>query len=172
MNIGNTKVWLITDRHINHENIKKFCGRPDNYVKVMHDNWKLLVKPEDIVIDLGDVIFKNASELGEINNSLPGKKILVMGNHDRNNYSWYMRNGFDFVCDMFVWEPIVFSHHPLKNLPDGCVLNIHGHLHNSPYDNPHDPFRQKPWHQLIALELDGYLPIELDDFLRLHNRVI
>ncbi len=170
MKLGERKVWLVTDQHINHENIKKFCNRPDDYITTLHNNWKRLIASEDLVIDLGDVIFKEAGSLQSINDTLPGTKILVMGNHDRHTYTWYMNSGYSFVCDMFVWGHIVFSHHPLENLPDGCKLNIHGHLHISPYNNPYDPFVQRPWHQLMALELDGYTPIELGAFLKLHNR--
>lgn len=166
MNIGNTKVWLITDMHINHENIKRFCNRPDDYVDQIKASWKEKVSDNDIVIDLGDVIFKQASTLSEHIADLPGLKVLIMGNHDHYNYTWYMNQGYDFVCDGFNWFPIAFSHHPLVKLPDKCSINIHGHLHNNPYDNPYDWFKQEDWHVLLALEHEGYGPILLEDFLK------
>ncbi len=92
-----------------------------------------------------------------------------MGNHDKYPYTWYMNRGYDFVCDMFCWEPIAFSHEPLIKLPDKCQLNVHGHLHNSPYNNPYDPWDQQPWHRLLALEYDGYGPVELTEFLKKTN---
>ena len=58
----------------------------DNYVKRIESNWKRLVKNEDTVVIPGD--FSWALKLEEsledfkFLNSLPGKKLLLKGNHD------------------------------------------------------------------------------------------
>lgn len=33
-------IYLITDTHLGHENIKKYCNRPDNFEKLIENNWK------------------------------------------------------------------------------------------------------------------------------------
>jgi calcineurin-like phosphoesterase family protein len=165
-NIGKTKVWLISDMHLRHDNMIHFCDRPENFTELIISNWKKRVGDDDIVIDLGDVIFKDNSMLPQYIQPLPGKKILILGNHDRHNYSWYMKRGYDFVCDGFNWEPIAFSHEPLIRLPEKCKYNVHGHLHNNPYNHPAAWYDQKEWHILMALEKEGYGPIDLRDFLK------
>ena len=58
----------------------------DNYVNRIESNWKRLVKNEDTVVIPGD--FSWALKLEEsledfkFLNSLPGKKLLLKGNHD------------------------------------------------------------------------------------------
>ena len=86
--------------------------------------------------------------------SLPSRKVLVKGNHDKKSYSYYYNHGFDFCCETFglsyMSAKVVFSHKPLE---DGMYdLNIHGHLHNNTW---HDAINDNK-HYLISLELNGY----------------
>lgn len=144
------QIWIITDTHFYHANIIKLCNRPDNFNEQIITNWKKLVQPEDLVIHLGDVEWK-----GNIINTLPGKKILVRGNHDTNTDSWYMNNGFEFVCDSFVLNRYgvnaLFTHKP--ELFHSYDINICGHTHgllkiNSPcaiLDLSLEKYGYKPW---------------------------
>lgn len=92
------KVYLISDTHFNHDKIATYCDRPSNFTELMIKNWNQIVKPDDLVIHLGDVQIGKKSDW--IMPSLPGRKILVRGNHDRqwSNLRW-MKAGFDFACD-------------------------------------------------------------------------
>lgn len=58
----------------------------DNYVERIENNWKKLVSVSDTVIIPGDISwginYKEALPDLEWINSLPGKKILIKGNHD------------------------------------------------------------------------------------------
>lgn len=154
--------FVISDTHFNHENIKKYEGRPDNFNELIVENWNKIVKKEDLVIHLGDVIMgKNAQqELPKILSQLNGKKILCRGNHDEEK-KWatpevLMHAGFDFVTDYFVYENIAYSHVPLTPLPYGVyvpdpfsnsliqnqvILNIHGHFHRKDPTGPHFDFQ-------------------------------
>lgn len=138
------KIFIISDTHWNHENIKKYENRPENFNEVIIRNWQKLVSPEDLVIHLGDVIFARAIELPSIMAQLPGRKILCRGNHDGKGIEYYMEKGFDVVVDYFVYDNIAFSHAPLTPLPYQTAkekgkdstfskkivdLNIHGHFH-------------------------------------------
>jgi calcineurin-like phosphoesterase family protein len=133
------KLWIIADTHFNHENIKRYQGRPEDFNEQIIRNWNKLVSHDDVVIHLGDVILGHDQEktLPSIMATLPGKKILCRGNHDPKPAQWYMERGFDFACDFFVYQDIAFSHAPLTPLPF-CSLsnnpqpvsrNIHGHFH-------------------------------------------
>ena len=49
------KHLIISDTHFLHKNIVQYCNRPTDFNKLIIKNWHKVVKPEDIVIHLGDV---------------------------------------------------------------------------------------------------------------------
>ncbi|SRR6266568_6227558 len=55
-------IWIIADTHFYHENIKKYQDRPDDFNEQIIKNWNRLVKYDDVVIHLGDVIFGTDKE--------------------------------------------------------------------------------------------------------------
>src|SRR5271157_5187429 len=125
------KVYLIADTHFNHENIKTYCQRPDNFTERILHNWKAIVKPQDTIIHHGDVLMGHRQTGIAQLQDLPGHKILVRGNHDRrSSCTWWMEHGFDAVCDSMVFRRCWLTHEPAEALSPGCTLNIHGHLHN------------------------------------------
>lgn len=123
--------WITTDTHFGHNNlVTKYKCRPETFSDDLYNAWKTQVKPEDTVIHLGDVSFDTNWLLRVA--ELPGKKILVRGNHDTKTGSWYLEHGWSFVCTSFSTRvegiDIIFSHEPLmKHTFD---INVHGHLHN------------------------------------------
>lgn len=165
----NLNPWLITDMHLQHKNMVPYCGRPEDFTEQIIKNLQEKVKDDDILIDLGDVIFGDSSKLAGYLSTIPGTKILVVGNHDQKKVKWYMEQGYTFACDMFTWGRFVFTHRPLTSLPSGCDYNIHGHKHDTPWNDPRDPIVKKPWHLKLALEEVGYGPIRLNDFLALNK---
>jgi len=149
------KIFLITDLHLNHESIYKY--RPHDYLEQVFRDWKRRVQKDDIVINLGDVILARKSELKGIMNSLSGRKILTRGNHDDQSLKWYMKNGFDFACDSFLMDDLLFSHEPqdLSSYGDS-VVNIHGHFHETTHRSASDYPFYSDRHRLLSLELHGY----------------
>jgi len=81
--IGDTHLSFGTDKPMN-----VFRGW-DNYVERLSKNWKNIVTDDDTVLIAGDISWsmslENASEDLKFIDSLPGKKILMKGNHD---YWW------------------------------------------------------------------------------------
>ena len=121
--------YLTTDTHLGHENIKKYCNRPDDFEKRFLANWKTCVKPSDVVIHLGDLTFKE--DWVEKTGKLPGTKILVMGNHDKLSYEEYIKFGW-IPMETFSLEiqgiRILFSHRPIYG--HEFDINFHGHQHD------------------------------------------
>lgn len=188
-------VYLISDTHFNHQNMETYCQRPADFTDRIIKNWNQTVKPTDTVIHLGDVMIGKKSEW--IMPSLPGRKILIRGNHDRSqSCTWWMEHGFDFACDQLVFRHVLLTHEPANavvksngykpygamewGLPEGCVLNVHGHLHNI-WDGFHnhdrlerdkellgiDPTKRLKydWQRLFALEYTDYRPVEFNKFI-------
>ena len=88
----------------------KFRGWED-YERRISENWKKLVSPEDTVIIAGDVCWamKLTDTLADFTflHSLPGKKILMKGNHDywwttkKKMDDWLAACGFDDMSILF-----------------------------------------------------------------------
>jgi len=160
-------IFIITDLHLNHQKVKEFGGRPDNWQEILLLRWNNLVRSEDLVINLGDVIFKQASQLKEILSGLHGTKILIRGNHDKGTNEFYRRSGFACVCERMIMDQVYYSHVPQNILPGGCQWNVCGHIHNNPYDNMPDRAQYcfKSWHRVLSLEQMRYSPRLLSEVL-------
>jgi len=111
---------------------------------------------------------------------LPGKKTLIRGNHDdKRGVSWWLDHGFDSVNDGMVFRRAWLTHKPASSLPPGCMLNIHGHLHNvwhgfhpngsvDTVDEDWMRLRKElknKWQRLFAIEYTNYFPIEFEKFV-------
>ena len=172
-------IYLFADSHFNHQNIATYCQRPANFTELIIKRWNETVKPEDTVIHLGDVQIGKKSEW--IMPSLPGRKILIRGNHDRQqSCAWWMERGFDFACDGMRFRSCWLTHEPATSLAEGCELNVHGHLHNiwHGFQSPERAERDKellgadymrrlknPWQRLFACEYTDYRPVSFDKFV-------
>lgn len=134
-------IYVVTDLHLfkRLEKGKTTCKRRYNFNEII-SNYKDTVKDDDICIFLGDLCdgeLSHPEELSEIISSLPGTKLLCLGNNDLFDYEVYRKMGFKYIVYSLIWRNIVFSHYPLVNT--GSV-NVHGHLHNGkqywiPYQN-------------------------------------
>jgi len=165
-------IWLISDTHFNHELILTFTqgGLPvrefDNVEQMnqcMLDNWNETVKPNDTVIHCGDVLFgENKVDWLEANFAkLPGKKRLVLGNHDNVKFL------APFFKDIQLWitlPGIIATHTPLhamilaetKRWGDyGPGINVHGHIHSNP--SPEGPYK------CVCVEQINFTPIHIDE---------
>ena len=166
--------FLISDTHFNHEAILTFTdnsGKPprvfdsvEQMNECMLDNWADTVKPEDTVIHCGDVLFgNNKVEWLEANFAkLPGKKRLVVGNHDNLKFL------APFFKDMQLWinlPGMVLSHTPLhaqtlgetKRWGGQSVINVHGHVHSNP--SPEGPYK------CVCVEQINFTPINVEELM-------
>jgi calcineurin-like phosphoesterase family protein len=173
------KTYLLSDSHLNHEKIKTYCVRPDDFTERIDKNVRQTVKDTDTLIHLGDVGIHHPEVFMKTVAAWPGKKILVRGNHDQKSCSYYMDNGFDFACDALIYRSCWLTHKPASFLPEGTHLNIHGHLHNvwdgfvdTDPEKKNDEFMQAttlghllhPWQRLFAVEYTNYGVVEFDKF--------
>jgi calcineurin-like phosphoesterase family protein len=169
------KVYLISDTHFNHTKIETYCDRPEDFTELIIRNWQNTVQPNDLVIHVGDVFIGKVEGWKAIYPLLPGRKVLVRGNHDKHPLLWWMENGFDFACDSMVFRHVWITHRPAQSLPKHTYLNLHGHLHNIWHGfHKDEPDTEKinragklynPWQRLFAIEYTDYRPVEFEHFL-------
>ena len=153
------RYWVISDTHYEHDKLVDICSRPKDFSTKILANIARMVRPDDILIHLGDVTWGKIPKM-------PCKTILVKGNHDKQKYRYYMNRGFDFACESFSLVyggvDIVFTHKPL--IFHEHDLNIHGHLHNVAKIESVCP------HYLVALEYTQYQPILLDRIIAVYKK--
>lgn len=162
------KYYVISDTHFGHTKIIEYCKRPVNHERLLMESMNNI--PVDAcLVHLGDICIGDSGMWHEFIANLPYKKVLVMGNHDPKSASWYMENGWSFVCESFklkyCGKTICFSHKP-QPWDGDWDINVHGHLHNlGHHDNDYKEL--KKWHRLYAPELYDYKPIELSKLIQI-----
>jgi calcineurin-like phosphoesterase family protein len=167
MNNKITKNYIIADTHFFHDALKRFCGRPEKFEQLIINNWKSTVKPWDIIFHLGDVTWGNQTELKSIITSLPGTKVLVRGNHDKNHSNnWFIKAGFSIVVEKVQIDNIILSHMPsVMNRAEikRNIINIHGHFHNNKPSTWENYLKKRITnnHYLLVLENIDYKPVLL-----------
>lgn len=158
----------------------KYTGRDEDFQNIIIENWKKIVKPEDMVIHLGDLsagVKGRWDEIINIFDELPGSRILIRGNHDHRSEDFYLSElGFEAVYDYLILEDMLFTHYPLeitkyskeheiKNVKmltklvetNGITKIIHGHTHARETGLPN--------HYNCSVECINLSPILLEDLL-------
>lgn len=143
-------IFFTSDTHFGHERILTLANRPFADVEEMNAEiirrWNNTVNPEDTVYHLGDVALGKIAESLPLVGQLNGRKILVVGNHDRlfstNKQSHIDRfwPEYEKVFDSIVDESgLIFSTaHP----DDPCGEGIDFSVSHFPYDgDSHDEDR-------------------------------
>lgn len=150
-----TKTWVISDLELDNEVLIRHKIRPPQYEEDLFRMWESSVAPSDYVCLLGNIAEnRHTYWFSRIKNS-PGKKILFLGDKDKNRLKWYYKFGFEKVepfgyCLLYThtYGDIMLSHMPaftsvippfserhaqaidkLQKIFDhnSCILNIHGH---------------------------------------------
>lgn len=161
--------WVITDTHLGHDKMHTYCQRPQGFSEKTLRQIKHKVKPDDVLIHLGDFcVYRNEHWHKLFVEACPGKRWLIRGNHDRKTNSWYLAHGWDFVGDQVLLvmfkKRILLSHKPVAE--GDFDINIHGHHHNTGH-HPEDRVDER--HRLIFIEHE-YTPIDLRAIVEVKRR--
>lgn len=131
--------FLVSDTHFGHAGICKFTNSdgtklrpwddPEEMDEYMVKAWNEIVKPNDKVYHLGDVVINRRCL--KIMSRLNGDKILIRGNHDIFRDDEY-REYFREIRAYHVMNGCLLSHVPVHEASLGRFgVNIHGHLHSN-----------------------------------------
>lgn len=177
--------FLISDTHFGHTNTwQKFTvedGSPlrpftstEEMDETMVENWNRVVRPQDTVYHLGDVVIarRNLETVKRLN----GRKILIRGNHDIFRDKDYYEAGFEQIHGVRVFvDQFILSHIPLH--PD-CVgerfkRNVHGHLHGNRIMRTQDGGMGATYTEVdtrylcVCVEQINYTPVSFDDVMKM-----
>lgn len=168
-------IWFISDTHMGHSNIIKYCNRPfkdiDEMDEALIQNWNSVVKPGDKVYHLGDVYMGDGERFLKNFARLNGKKRLILGNHDeikkqgRVELHKLFEKVLLFRC--FKEHGLMLTHVPVHQSSivragEGAV-NVHGHIHDRP--SPKGPYL------CVCVEQIDYTPIHIDEVTKMARRL-
>jgi calcineurin-like phosphoesterase family protein/2'-5' RNA ligase len=169
----NGDIFLISDLHLGHANIIRYCSRPFLFAdvaemdRVLIDNWNYVISPESRVFFIGDLRYgRQALSTDNYRKKLSGKITFIAGNHDDAELGAVPSYALDFRGVKFL-----LVHDPADTPAgfDGWV--IHGHHHNN--DLRHFPFINFVDHRInVSTEVIGYVPVGLDEICsRIQSRL-
>ncbi len=131
--------FFTSDQHFYHENIVRYCGRPFKNAHQMNrtiiERYNSVVGNTDVCYILGDfTMTANADQIEPIVRKLNGRKILVLGNHDRLRPFSYVELGFESVhtsLDLIIaGERVTCIHDPAPACAVGVTNRwLVGHVH-------------------------------------------
>lgn len=160
-------VYVISDLHLDHANIIRYCARPFSYSNTEEMNWVLINNWNNCIHGntiyfLGDLSFGKGSR--PANYWLPklnGDITFIRGNHEMN-----VRGSKNYEILEYRNHRFLLVHDP-DNLPikwTGWI--IHGHKHNN--DMKNYPFINGEKKTInVSAELVNYHPLNLDFLISL-----
>lgn len=170
--------WFTSDPHYFHKNVIEYCNRPFSSVEEMNEalieNYNSVVKPEDMVYILGDVIFGGTEKANSILSRLNGEKHLIIGNHDARNKGErkWLNLGFKSAKWNDRFDKFLLSHFPYKNQePDARTFKdqledkgdwlLHGHVHGL--------WKQKGRMINVGVDVWDFKPVHYDTLLQMRK---
>lgn len=130
------QIWVGSDWHLwNTNNNYAHPYRSDTDIKQFIDKIDTLpIQKDDLVLFLGDfadILDPDPYKIQWILDKIPGTKIMVYGNHDIEDMSFWLTAGFDGVADMVTIHHMIFTHFPIHVGEE--YINFHGHLHTEKF---------------------------------------
>lgn len=139
------RIFISSDYHFNHDKEFIWKSRGFSSIQEMNENiiekHNLLVRPDDTIYILGDIMLGDNKEGIEYLRRMNGHKIIIIGNHDTSNrVELYKReldipvfnvfnlkyHGYNFYLSHF---PTITSEREIKKLLKNKLINICGHRH-------------------------------------------
>jgi calcineurin-like phosphoesterase family protein len=160
--------FFIADQHFYHSNILNFLKEDGQHLRTgfstindMNDyiikSHNSVVKKNDKVYFIGDVIMKKSAWMYEIIQEMNGEKILIRGNHDNAKLNIYAKYFKDVRATHGMktsnHRRLCLSHIPIHVDSLGNAFNIHGHLHHKEIND----YR----YINVGCELLNYIPISI-----------
>jgi calcineurin-like phosphoesterase family protein len=165
-------LFVISDLHLGHANIIRYCSRPFLYSDVgemdhvLIKNWNYTISPNDTIFHLGDIRYgKGALPLRHYREKLHGQVTFIAGNHDEEELGAVPSMQIEFEGRQYL-----FLHDPAQAPEsfDGWI--IHGHYHNN--DLHRYPFMNFIDRRVnVSAEVIGYIPVSLREIAgKIRNR--
>lgn len=146
----------------------------EEHDEIIIKNWNEIVKPEDKVYILGDLMLNDTDTGIEKVNQLNGRKVIILGNHDTPiRIERYREELNDIIDIMYAYQfkynkhYLYLSHYPTitANYDDDKpwakhLINLFGHTHQKEkfYNN-------NPYMYNVGLDANDNKPVSIDEIL-------
>ena len=160
-------IFYISDTHYGHDKCCTVFKRPDGTPlrpfscaeeldEIMVQRWNNVVRPEDKVYHLGDVVINR--RFLSILSRLNGDKRLILGNHDIFDHHDYLKY-FNRLHGSMKIDKLWLTHIPvhIDSVPRWALANVHGHIHAQ--EIPDGRYFN------VSVEQIDYTPIAHDDLI-------
>jgi calcineurin-like phosphoesterase family protein len=157
-------IYVISDLHLGHANIIKYCSRPfshdavDEMDQVLIKNWNYTVKSGDRIFLIGDLCYgPNAKTPFEYLQQLNGDINLIQGNHDKDTKPRVHNETLNHLDLHFL---LIHDPNDAPSNFDGWI--IHGHHHNNNLEEyPFINFEKRRIN--VSAEVIKYQPVSLSE---------
>ena len=155
-------VYVTSDWHLGHKGITNHFRKqfPSDHVHdgYIYDQAHQRLTKRDTLFCLGDMAF--TYEGLDMIGCLPGRKILVRGNHDTFPTQDYLKV-FDEVHGAYRYKGAFLTHIPIHPMELFRGYNVHGHCHRG---GPRELQKDEEWQQYYnaILEFNDYQIIRWD----------
>jgi calcineurin-like phosphoesterase family protein len=156
--------FLFADPHFFHESIIRMCARPFANAAEMNDvmasSWRAVVKRSDDIIVVGDFAHRaDPDALKRLFVSLPGRKHLVVGNHDGpETLALPWESVHDILVTSIDSTRVVLCHYAMRTWPGirkhPPALQLFGHSHGRMPGNAQS--------MDIGVDVMGWSPVRLN----------
>ena len=172
-------IWFTSDTHWHFGHNKKFLWEPRGFNSIEeHDrkiieNWNSVVKPEDEIYLLGDVMLNDNEHGLECINCLNGKIHIILGNHDGDSKIELYRKCKNIVSIEYAtkikYKKIYFflCHYKVQtaNYDDQLswakhIVSLHGHTHSKEKFEEGNPYQYN-----VSLDANNNIPISIDEII-------
>lgn len=127
--------YLCADLHLGHRNVPAYRGMKtlEEHDDLICENWEKVVRSNkrDTTYVAGDIAFTKEAWLRF--DDLPGRKIVILGNHCTERVDVGFIAGLktvNSIHSMYSHKGCIISHAPLHPAHLRGKRNIHGHLHS------------------------------------------
>ena len=183
-------IWFTSDLHFGHVNILKFCNRPWETTDEMNadliKNWNSVVKPDDLVFDLGDFAFASNSKWKDLLSQLNGHHYLILGNHDITRWPGdKTMELFEGVSHQMILKidgrTVYLNHYPylcfggVWRKPENAVYQLFGHTHSGPNCRGTDTDRLVnlfPYQYDVGVDNNNYTPVSWQQVQEIINKQV
>lgn len=185
MQMNTPRTWVISDTHYGHVNIVKFEPMRqawgltwDTMTETMIQAWERTVGANDTVYHIGDFAMGLPENMPKYRARLPGRIILIRGNHDKRPNLWLTdKDQMHTVLELDhpTLGHLVMRHDPHDYTAEEAAradLLIHGHLHSNNHrqDTP-EAIRHKCRCMSVEVLPTAPAPMPFEDIAKLVPRV-
>lgn len=158
---------LISDLHFGHLNmaIKRGFSSIEEHDKHVISKWNETVRsPKDLTFILGDVTMERSKDYSKLD-LLMGRKIVVIGNHDRHQDIRELLNHVENVAGVIDYKGFFLTHIPMH---ESEILSKHrGNIHGHNHDNRINDKR----YINVSCELLDYAPKTIEELLLIQDSI-